>query len=79
MVRIHLPKNVLHWQHLIRVIVKPPQDVRHLPVFRQDELVTLTTDSHDTLETEVLTGNASEPALGLTTLRPGISRSLERS
>lgn len=41
-------------------------------MYRVDETVRLTTDAADTFETEVLTGEMSMPALGLTTLRlPG--------
>jgi len=63
-------EGTIEVSYFIRVIVRPPQDVRKLPVFRVDEPIQLTTDLYDTLETEVLTGGASAPALGLTVLRP---------
>ena len=56
---------------MIRFCVRAPKDTPHLPIFRHDELVALTTDLYESLETEMLTGNISAPALGLTTLRPG--------
>lgn len=58
-------------QYFIRFIVRPPRDTPHLPLFRHEELVQLTTDPYESLETELLTGNLRAPALGLSTLRAG--------
>ncbi|KAI0811241.1 hypothetical protein BC629DRAFT_1589970 [Irpex lacteus] len=56
--------------HFIRVTVRPPADVRHLPTFKIDEPIELTTDPYEDPETVLLTEDHAAPALGLTTLRP---------
>ncbi|EKM55636.1 uncharacterized protein PHACADRAFT_121358 [Phanerochaete carnosa HHB-10118-sp] len=63
--------GVIDIQYVIRISVRPPKGTPHLPIFRHDEMVQLTTDPYESLETEMLTGNISAPAFGLTTLRPG--------
>ncbi|KAI0703574.1 hypothetical protein BC835DRAFT_1262709 [Cytidiella melzeri] len=62
--------GALDIHYFIRVTVRPPQDVKHLPTFRVDEPIQLTTDSYEDPETVLLTDEHASPALGLTTLRP---------
>ncbi|KAI0094048.1 hypothetical protein BDY19DRAFT_902718 [Irpex rosettiformis] len=63
-------KGTLEVEHVIRVTVRPPADVRHLPTFTLDEPIELTTDPYEDQETVLLTETHAAPALGLTTLRP---------
>ncbi|KAI0340498.1 hypothetical protein BDW22DRAFT_1346745 [Trametopsis cervina] len=56
--------------YVVRVIARPPPDIRHLPTFRVDEVVQLTTDRYEDPEMEILLDARGTPALGLTTLRP---------
>jgi hypothetical protein len=58
-------------QYFIRITVRPPRDTPHLPSFRHDEPIQLTSDPYEFMEAELLTDMISEPALGLTTSRPG--------
>lgn len=63
------PALTIHVQYYIRFLVRPPRDTPHLPVFKHDELIQLTTDHYESYETELLTGNLHAPAMGLATLR----------
>ncbi|GJE86962.1 hypothetical protein PsYK624_030450 [Phanerochaete sordida] len=64
-------ENIVDVLYIIRFCVRPPKDTPHLPLFRHEEVVQLTSDPYESLETEMLTGNISAPAYGLTSLRPG--------
>ncbi|KDQ60614.1 hypothetical protein JAAARDRAFT_31573, partial [Jaapia argillacea MUCL 33604] len=54
-------------QYIIRATLRPPQMMaKHLPSFRCDHLIQLTTDHYGTLDTELLVmGGVPVPAVGL--------------
>ncbi|KAL0947343.1 hypothetical protein HGRIS_013461 [Hohenbuehelia grisea] len=60
-------EGVAETQYILRVILHPPNHVTgHLPSFRNDEVLQITTDSWGTLERELTaTGGTPTPALGL--------------
>lgn len=69
--------DAMQVEHFIRVIIRPPAYLKHIPVFQHDEPVELTTDQYGTLEHELLAMDGiPTPALGLATpaLRCSASR-----
>ncbi|KAI0781095.1 hypothetical protein BD413DRAFT_20835 [Trametes elegans] len=59
-------EDVVAVEHAIRLVIFPPEHVKHLPVYRCEVPVTLTTDQYGTLQNELLAlSGVPFPALGL--------------
>ena len=53
-------------QHVIRLIILPPEHLKDFPLYRHEIPVTLTTDQYGTAQSEALVlGGIPFPALGL--------------
>ncbi|KAK7693293.1 hypothetical protein QCA50_002860 [Cerrena zonata] len=58
--------GALEVEYFVRLIIRPPPYLKHLPVFQHDQPINVTTDQHGTLERELLMmGGVPMPALGL--------------
>ncbi|KAI0664965.1 hypothetical protein C8Q70DRAFT_22650 [Cubamyces menziesii] len=71
-------ENCVAVEHVIRLVITPPEHVKNIPLYRCEVPVTLTTDPYGTLQSELLAMHGIPfPALGLSD--PGRHLRLQRA
>lgn len=64
--RVHDSETAYLSQHVIRLVVLPPEHLKDFPIYKYEVPVTLTTDQYGTMHNETLAlGGVPFPALGL--------------